>query len=77
MSEVQTSGLQQAIETVESLPPEDQELLIAIVKGHLIDERRNQLAAEIAESRADFEQGEVTRGTADELMKDLVEPQVP
>lgn len=73
MSETRESGFQQAIETVERLPPEDQALLIDIVKRRLIDERRNQLAAEIAESRAEFEQGEVTRGTAEELMKDLAE----
>ena len=73
MSEVQTSGLQQAIETVESLAPEDQELLIGIVKRHLIDQRRDQLATEIADSRAAYQRGEITRGSAEDLMKELAE----
>ena len=73
MSGVQTSGLQQAIETVESLPPEDQELLIDIDKRHLIDQRRDQLATEIAESHAACQRGEVRRGSAEDLMKELAE----
>jgi hypothetical protein len=73
MSEVQTSGLQQAIDAVESLPPEDQELLIDIVKRHLIDQRRDQLAIEIDESRAAYQRGEVTRGSAEDLMRELAE----
>ena len=73
MSEVQTSGLQQAIDAVESLPPEDQELLIDIVKRHLVDQRRDQLANEIDESRAAYQRGEVTRGSVEDLMKELAE----
>ncbi|HXI25919.1 MAG TPA: hypothetical protein VNG71_18830 [Pyrinomonadaceae bacterium] len=73
MSEVQTSGLQQAIETVESLSPEDQELLIDIVKRHLIDQSRDQMATEIADSRAAYQRGEVTRGSAEDLIKELAE----
>jgi hypothetical protein len=73
MSGVQTSGLQQAIDAVESLPPEDQELLIDIVKRHLVDQRRDQLANEIDESRAAYQRGEVTRGSVEDLMKELAE----
>jgi hypothetical protein len=73
MSEVQTSGLQQAIDAVESLPPEDQELLIDIVKRHLVDQRRDQLANEIDESRAAYQRGEVTRGSVEDLMRELAE----
>jgi hypothetical protein len=73
MSKVQTSGLQQAIDAVESLPPEDQELLIDIVKRHLIDQRRDQLATEIDESRDAYHRGEVTRGSAEDLMRELAE----
>ena len=73
MSEAQTSGLQQAIDAVESLRPEEQELLIDIVRRHLIDQRRDELAVEIAESRVAYRRGDVTRGSAEDLMKELAE----
>lgn len=73
MGEIHSSSFQQAIETVEQLPAEDQILLIEIIRRHLVDQRRNQLADEIAESRAAYQRGEVTRGTAEDLLKDMTE----
>ena len=71
MPEIQNSGFQEAIEVVERLPIEDQIVLIEIIRRHMIDERRNQLASDIAEARAAFQQGDVTRGTPQDLMKEL------
>lgn len=73
MAEINSSSFQQAIESVEQLPVEDQIMLIEIIRRHLIDQRRNQLSDEIAQSRADYQQGEVSRGTVEDLMKDLTE----
>jgi hypothetical protein len=73
MSEIQGSGFQEAIEAVERLPVEDQIALIEIIRRHMIDERRDQLAGDIAEGRAAYQQGEATRGTARDLMKELAE----
>ena len=73
MSEARTSRFQRAIETVEGLPVEDQVILIEIIRKHLVGQRRNQLAEEIAESRAAYDRGEVTRGGAEDLMKELTE----
>lgn len=73
MAEIYSSSFQQAIESVERLPVEDQIMLIEIIRRHLIDQRRNQLADEIAQARAAYQQGDVTRGTVEDLMKDLAE----
>ncbi len=62
---------QDLIETIEALPLDDQELLIEIVRSHLIQRRRADLEAEVAEAREAYKKGEVRRGTVDDLMKDL------
>lgn len=66
---VVSSHFQQVIETVEALPLDDQALLIEIVQQRLVQERRRQLAAEIREARAAYAQGDVQRGTVDDLLK--------
>ena len=62
---------QEAIETVEALPPDDQELLIEIIRQRLIQQRRAELAADIAEARNAYQRGEVRRGTPADLMEEL------
>lgn len=68
-----SSRFQQVIETVEALPPDDQLLLIEIIRQRLIQHRRAELAAEIAEARDAYQRGDVRRGTVADLMKDLAE----
>jgi len=68
-----SSRFQEVIETVESLPPDDQALLIEIIRQRLIQHRRAELAAEIAEARRAYQQGKVSRGTVADLMKELAE----
>jgi hypothetical protein len=68
-----SSRFQQVIETVEALPPDDQLLLIEIIRQRLIQHRRAELAAEIAEARDAYQQGDVRRGTVADLMKELAE----
>ncbi len=66
-----SSRFQQVIETVESLPQDDQWLLIEIIRQRLIQHRRSELAADIAEARRAYQQGKVRRGTVAELMEEL------
>jgi len=68
-----SSRFQQVIETVEALPPDDQLLLIEIIRQRLIQHRRAELAAEIAEARDAYQRGDVRRGTVADLMKELAE----
>ena len=72
MSEKMTSSrFQEAIETVEALPPGDQELLVEIIRQRLIQQRRAELVADIAEARNAYQRGEVRRGTVADLMEEL------
>jgi len=68
MSVDATSTFQVALETVEKLMPEDQEMLIEIVHRRLIDRRRAALAKDIAAAREAYRHGDVRRGTVDDLM---------
>ncbi|MBE9165242.1 MULTISPECIES: hypothetical protein [Microcoleaceae] len=67
------SLFQQAIETVESLSPEEQTILIDIIQNRLKQQRRDELLQEVAESEQDYAQGNVRRGTVADLMAELNE----
>jgi len=62
---------QKALEIIESLPEEQRESLIDIVKRRLIEERRDRLAQSIKEARDEYKRGEIKRGTVDDLMHEL------
>jgi len=66
-----SSRFQEVIETVEALPPADQELLIDIIRQRLLQPRRAEIAADIAEARQAYQCGEVRRGTVADLMDEL------
>ncbi|MBI5180414.1 MAG: hypothetical protein HZA05_03310 [Nitrospirae bacterium] len=59
------------IEIIESLPEEQRESLIEIVKKRLIEERRDRLAQSIKEAKEEYMRGEVRQGTVDDLMREL------
>ena len=69
----QTSYFQDVIETVEKLPPDDQMLLIEIIRQRLLEKRHKDLIAEVAEARQAYQTGDVRRGTVDDFVKDLAE----
>jgi hypothetical protein len=66
-----SSRFQKAIEQVEALPLDDQAMLIEIIRQRLIQQRRAELAEEIAKARAAYQRGDVRRGTVTDLMKEL------
>ncbi|MFZ3063855.1 MAG: hypothetical protein WA277_01040 [Nitrospirota bacterium] len=59
------------IEIIESLPEEQRESLIEIVKKRIIEERRNRLAQSIKEAKEEYLRGEIKQGTVDDLMREL------
>ncbi len=71
-AQVATSRFQEVLDVVETLPPDDQVLLIEIVRQRLIQDRRAELIAEVAEARQAYQQGNVRRGTVDDLMRELM-----
>lgn len=67
----QIGAFQEALEIVESLPQQQQEELIDIIRRRHLERRREQLAQDIKEARAEYARGEVSRGSVDDLMKEL------
>ncbi|MBU4320561.1 MAG: hypothetical protein Q8N12_09250 [Thermodesulfovibrionales bacterium] len=62
-----------ALEIIESLPEEQKESLIEIVKNRLIEERRNKLAQSISKAKKEYARGKVRKGTVDDLMRQISE----
>lgn len=67
------SDFQKAIETVETLPADDQMLLIEIIRQRLIQHRRSELVADVSKAREAYQAGNVRRGTVEDLLKELDE----
>jgi hypothetical protein len=62
---------QKALEIVESLPEEQRESLMDIVKRRLIEERRDRLAQKIKGAREEYRRGKVRKGAVDDLINEL------
>ena len=62
---------QKALEIVESLPEEQRESLMDILKRRLMEERRDRLAQNIKEAREEYKRGKIRKGTVDDLMNEL------
>lgn len=73
MSIHQTVKFQDALDIVESLPEEQQETLIGIIRRRLIEHKKDVLAEHIKEAREEYRRGEVRHGAVDDLMKELEE----
>jgi len=73
MSSRQAVTFQDALDIVESLPEDQQEDLIDIIRRRLIEHRRENLAEHIREARGEYMRGEVHRGTVDDLMKEIAD----
>jgi len=71
MSAPVSPRLQQAVEMVKALSPDEQRQLLEIIRQRLIQYQRAELVAEVAEARQAYQQGQVQRGTVADLMKSL------
>lgn len=67
----QCLSFQDLIEAVESMPLEDQSMLVELINKHIIEKRRAKLVADVQDARRAFERGETNRGTIKDLIKDL------
>lgn len=61
----------QALETVELLSFEDQELLLEIIHQRLALKRRDKLSIEIEEARSSLQKGDFRKGSVTDLMNEL------
>ncbi|MEG3437636.1 hypothetical protein V0288_10945 [Pannus brasiliensis CCIBt3594] len=68
---MKTSHFQQVIESIESLPLEDQEILLDILQKRLQEQRRANLVKEVQEVRQEFAEGNVQFGSIDEFLTQL------
>lgn len=68
---MEKATFQKALEIIESLPEEQRESLIDIVKRRLIEERRDGLAQNIKEAKGEYNRAEIEKGTVDDLMHEL------
>jgi hypothetical protein len=66
-----TSSFQQAIETIEALPIDDQITLIDLMQNRLKHQRRQTLLQQVAEAEQDYTTGNIKRGTVADLMAEL------
>ena len=66
-----TSAFQKAIETVEALPLQDQEMLIDIIIKRLKQKKREQLLREVAEVEQDYAQGNIKYGSVSDFLSEL------
>ncbi len=67
----ETSAFQQAIEIVESLPLDDQVVLLELLNKRLHQRQRNQLLHEIDEVRQDYVSGDIHYGSVADFLVEL------
>ena len=60
-----------ALEIIESLPEEQRESLLEIVRHRLVEERRDKLAQSIKEAKEEYARGEIRKGNLDALMSEI------
>ena len=73
MSSCSKVTFQDVLDMIESLPEEQQENLIAIIRRRLIEHKREVLAEHINRAREEYRLGKVRRGTVDDLTKEISE----
>ncbi len=67
-----TISFNEALETAEKLPIEDQETLIEILNKRIIEKQRSKLAREIRNAQREFKAGKCKPTSADELMREIL-----
>jgi hypothetical protein len=65
------SHFEEVLEVVEALPLDDQEILVELVRQRVADKRRAEIARNIADTRAEYQTGQVQRGFVADRMSEL------
>jgi hypothetical protein len=68
---MQTVSFNGVLDAIEALSIEDQETLIAIIQKRLIARRRAEIATHIAQAKAEYQAGQVFRGTVEDAIAEL------
>ena len=72
MEQLKASLLQQALDFVEKLPPEDQETLVELVQRRLVEWRRAEIARNAAATLQAVKEGRAHYGSIEDLKRDLL-----
>lgn len=72
MERIEVSLLQQALEVVESLPPDDQETLVDLIRHRLVERRRAEIARNAKETLQAVRDGRAQYGSIEDLRRDLL-----
>lgn len=67
------STLQQALDVVEALEPQEQAILVDIISKRLSQQQSTELLKEVTQARQDYQQGNIKRGSVADLMAKLDE----
>lgn len=68
-----TVSIQQVIEDFETLPTEDQDLLLELIHKRRIEKKRTEIARNATQTLRSIETGQVKQGTLADLRADLLE----
>ena len=68
---MQASRFEQVLESVESLSIDEQETLLDLVRRRLVERRREEIAANIAQAKVEYQVGKVFRGTVEQVVDEL------
>ena len=68
---MKTITFNDALEVVESLPEDQRESLLEIIRNRLIEERRDKLALSVKKAKKEYQKGEIRRGSVDALIREL------
>ena len=72
MEKIEVSLLQQALDVVESLPPDDQETLVDLIRHRLVERRRAEIARYAEETLQAVRDGRAQYGSVEDLRRDLL-----
>lgn len=72
MEKTEVSLLQQALDVVESLPPDDQETLMDLIRHRLVEKRRSEIARNAEETLQAMRDGRAQYGSVEDLRRDLL-----
>jgi hypothetical protein len=67
----QTMQFHQVLEIIDNFSLDEQDDLINIIRHRQIEKRRDQIAENINQAREDYQQGNVFRGSVDDIIAEL------
>ena len=71
MNSHQETPFQKALDAIERLPVDSREEIIDIIKKRLVEDRREEIAANAREAVTEVREGRAEYGTIEDLKKDL------